>query len=549
MYDTALLKRLKALIIIRVFFVTLLLGTFLVFEIGLYRFAHPHAILYIIVPLYLLSIVYAVLLSKVKNLSAFAYFQLCVDALSSIALIFLTGGIESWFSFVMLLTVIASAITMDKKAGYITATICSLLYGLLIDLQYYGLIPVAYDLLVREKDFFYNIFSHITSLYLTAYLTGHMSSRLEKTSLRLAEKDSDLKDLAFFNRELIEGLPSGLLTTDLSGRILIFNRAAEHITGLARSFAFGKNISEVFPFITYPLETQRGEGRIPHVADYRTVGLTISPSTDSSEHKTGYICIFQDITELKNLEAELKHRETLAVIGELSANMAHEIRNPLASLKGSIEILKEGSLTKDHGEKLMNIALSEMDRLDKIITDFLTYSRPKSPEFFRFDLHAMLDEIIELIRNAAVNTDNFVIRKEFRGERAIVADPQKLRQVFLNLGMNALESMPEGGELLISTRFSKEKVTVSVRDSGIGIPKDHLTDIFYPFFTTKDKGTGLGLPIAYRIIEEHGGKITVKSTPGQGATFEVVLPLAPVTFFPEVRTSGKALTEMRTKLH
>jgi two-component system sensor histidine kinase PilS (NtrC family) len=447
----------------------------------------------------------------------------------------------------MLLTVIASAITVDKKAGYITATICSLLYGLMIDLQFYGVIPVAYDLSMREKDFFYNIFSHITSLYLTAFLTGHMSSRLEKTSQRLAEKDSDLKDLAFFNRELIEGLPSGLLTTDLSGRILIFNRAAEHITGHARSFAVGKNISEVFPFIAYPIETQRTEGRVHHAAaDYRTIGLTISASTDSSEHKTGYICIFQDITELKNLEAELKHRETLAAIGELSANMAHEIRNPLASLKGSIEMLKEGALTKDHGEKLMNIALNEMDRLNTIITDFLTYSRPKSPEFFRFDLHTMLDEIIELIRGAAVNTDNIVIRKEFGGEKEIIADPQKLRQVFLNLGMNALESMPEGGELLISTRFSKERVTISVRDSGIGIPKDNLKEIFYPFFTTKDKGTGLGLSIAYRIIEEHNGKITVKSTPGQGATFEVVLPLAPVTSFPEERTTGKALTKTRT---
>ncbi|HYA32362.1 MAG TPA: ATP-binding protein, partial [Thermodesulfovibrionales bacterium] len=229
-----------------------------------------------------------------------------------------------------------------------------------------------------------------------------------------------------------------------------------------------------------------------------------------------------------------------------SANMAHEIRNPLASLKGSIEMLKEGALTKDHGEKLMNIALNEMDRLNKIITDFLTYSRPKSPEFFRFDLHTMLDEIIELIRSAAVNTDNIVIRKEFGGKREIIADPLKLRQVFLNLGMNALESMPEGGELLISTRSSKERVTVSVRDSGIGIPKDNLKDIFYPFFTTKDKGTGLGLSIAYRIIEEHNGKLTVKSTPGQGATFEVVLPLAPVTSFPEERTTGKALTKTGT---
>lgn len=546
MNDTALFKRLKALIILRAFFVTFLLGTFLVFEIGFYRFPYPRAILYIIIPLYLLSILYTILLYRVRNLAAFAYFQLSVDALSAIALILVTGGIESWFTFVMLLTVIASVITMNKRAGFITATLCSILYGLMIDLQFYRIIPVAYDFSVKEKDFLYNIFSHITSLYLTAYLTGYLSSRLEKTSRRLEEKDSDLRDLTYFNRELIEGLPSGLLTTDLPGKILIFNRAAENIVGIPQSYAVGKNIIEIFPFIKPPMETQRSEGLITLNGDLRTIGLTISGSTDSSEHRTGYICIFQDITELKNLEAELKHKETLAAIGELSANMAHEIRNPLASLKGSIEMLKEGTLTKDHGEKLMNIALSEMDRLNKIITDFLTYSRPKEPEFFRFDLHTMLDEIIELIKSATMNTENITIKKDFSGENVIVADPQKLRQVFLNLGMNAIESMPGGGEVAISTRNLKDAVLISVKDSGTGIPRENLKDIFFPFFTTKDKGTGLGLSIAYRIIEEHNGKITVKSVPGQGTTFAVVLPVTPERPHAQDRTAKGALLKTGT---
>jgi two-component system sensor histidine kinase PilS (NtrC family) len=527
MQDAALFKRLKALIILRAFFVTVLLGTFLIFEIGFSRFPYPRAIIYIVIPLSLLSILYIMLLTRVKNLAAFGYVQIVMDALSAITLILLTGGIESWFSFVMLLTVIASAITMNKRAGFISATICSILYGLMLDLQFYRVIPVAYDFSVREKDFLYNIFSHITSLYLTAYLTGQMSSRLEKTSRRLAEKDSDLRDLAYFNRELIEGLPSGLLTTDLSGAVLIFNRSAENIVGIPRSSAIGKHISEIFPFLEAPFLTERKEGSIETNGAVRTIGLTISGVTDSTEQTTGYICIFQDITELKNLETELKHKETLAAIGELSANMAHEIRNPLASLKGSIEMLKEGALTKDHGEKLMNIALSEMDRLNKIITDFLTYSRPREPEFFSFDLHALLDETIELVKSATLYADTITITKAFSGKNMIVADPQKLRQVFLNLGMNALESMSEGGEVVISTTRLEDSVLVSIRDSGIGIPQKNLKDIFFPFFTTKDKGTGLGLSIAYRIIEEHNGKITVRSAPGEGTTFTVVLPIAP----------------------
>jgi two-component system sensor histidine kinase PilS (NtrC family) len=541
MADNALAKRLKALIAIRAFFVTLLLGTFLLFGIGYYKFPHTHIILYfIIIPLYMLSVIYGFLLSRVRNLTLFAYLQLSVDALLSVSLIFLTGGIESWFSFIMLLIVIGSVITVNRKAGYITATICSILYGLLTDLQFYRLLPVPYDPSVMEKDFLYNIFSLISGLYLTAYLTGYLSSRLEKTSKKLEEKDSNLKDLTFFHKELIESLPSGLLTADLSGSILIFNRAAEQITGIARTAAIGNNIITVFPFVTHPIETLRGEGTITVHDTHRTIGLTLSRSTDSTGQEIGYICIFQDITELKRLEAELKHKETLAAIGELSANMAHEIRNPLASLKGSIEILKEGTLTKAHGEKLMDIALSEMDRLNTIITDFLTYSRPKPPEFLVFDLHAMLDEIIQLTRNAVMNVDNISITKDFGGHYEIVADPQKLRQVFLNLTMNAIESMPGGGSLTIRTRRFHDAVTVSFKDSGIGIPAENLKEIFYPFFTTKDRGTGLGLSIAYRIIEEHRGRITVHSIPGAGTTFEVTIPVSQPSAagIPELQNSG-----------
>ena len=174
----------------------------------------------------------------------------------------------------------------------------------------------------------------------------------------------------------------------------------------------------------------------------------------------------------------------------------------------------------------MDIALSEMDRLNTIITDFLTYSRPKPPEFLSFDLHAMLDEIVQLTRNAIMNTDNISITKDFGGHYEIVADPQKLRQVFLNLTMNAIESMPDGGSLTIKTRRVHSSVVVSFRDSGIGIPPQNLKEIFYPFFTTKERGTGLGLSIAYRIIEEHRGKITVTSTPGKGTMFEVTVPVS-----------------------
>ncbi|MFN3479127.1 MAG: two-component system sensor histidine kinase NtrB [Thermodesulfovibrionales bacterium] len=518
-------KRLRVLIFFRVFFVTLLLGSFSLFSIGHYKITFPQGVIYLIIFIYILSIVYFFLLKRVSNLYLFAYTQLIIDAIGEIVLIYLTGGIESWFTSIMLLTVMASPIVLNKRAGYTIATILSILYGSMLDLQYYGVINLSYEVSLREKDFLYNIFTHITALYLTAYLAGYLVSRLEKTTKKLEEKDVDLQDLTIFNRELIESLPSGLITTDREGIIMIFNKAAEAITGLSRSKVIGKDIKELFPFLTPPFKVQREETTLNFNGDKKIVGLTISETANSDGEKTGYICIFRDITNLKKLEAELNYKRTLATIGELSANMAHEIRNPLASLKGAIEMLREGKISKEQSEKLMNIALNEMDRLNKIITDFLMYSRPSPPEFTSFDLHELLGETLDMAMISSSNQADISLRKGFSGDLFITGDPNKLRQVFINLTTNAIESMGKGGELKVSTMVHDGYVDIRFEDSGVGIKPENLEKIFYPFYTTKDWGTGLGLSIVYRIIQEHKGSIRVDSVPGKGTIFELELPL------------------------
>lgn len=518
-------KRLRVLIFFRVFFVTLLLGSFSLFSIGHYKITFPQGVIYLIIFIYILSIVYLFLLKRVRNLYLFAYAQLIIDSIGEIVLIYLTGGIESWFTSIMLLTVMASPIVLDKRAGFTIATILSILYGSMLDLQYYGVIDLFYESTLREKDFLYNIFTHITALYLTAYLTGYLVSRLEKTTKKLEEKNIDLQDLTLFNRELIESLPSGLLTTDIDGHIVIFNKAAEAITGLNRSKVIGKDIKELFPFLTPPFEVQRKEATVNLNGDERVVGLTISETLNSDGIKTGHICIFQDITHLKKMESELNYKRTLATIGELSANMAHEIRNPLASLKGAIEMLREGKISKEQSEKLMNIALNEMDRLNKIITDFLMYSKPSPPEFTTFDLHELLEETLDMAMINSSNQGDISIKKKFNGDLFITGDPNKLRQVFLNLTINSIESMANGGELKVSTRVQDGYVDIRFEDSGVGIKPENLEKIFYPFFTTKDWGTGLGLSIVYRIIQEHKGNIRVDSIPGKGSIFELKLPI------------------------
>ena len=519
MSDNALFKRLKALIAFRAFFVTFLLGTFLFFGIGLYKFPYTPTIFYfIIIPLYILSVIYGLLLPRIRNLTLFAYTQLSVDAISSVSLIFLTGGIESWFSFIMLLIVIGSVITVNRKAGYITATICSILYGLLTDLQFYRLIPVPYDPSVMEKDFLYNIFSHISGLYLTAYLTGYLSSRLEKTSRKLEEKDSNLKDLTFFHKELIESLPSGLLTTDLSGNILIFNRAAEHITGVPRTAAIGNNITTVFPFVTHPIETQRGEGTISLHDTRRTIGLTLSQSTDSSGKETGYICIFQDITELKRLEAELKHKETLAAIGELSANMAHEIRNPLCSMQLFSSMLENELENAQHKELSRGISTG-INSLNTILTNMLLFARPHKPSMKSIPLNKVVEEsvtmLVPLIKSRNITLKTFLHHVEVSG------DEELLKQVFINIILNAIQSLPSGGYLDIKVEENSTSVVVHVKDNGTGINSKDLEKIFNPFFTTKDTGTGLGLTIASQIMQAHDGYIKASSEEDKGSTFSL----------------------------
>ncbi|MEW6002443.1 MAG: ATP-binding protein [Nitrospirota bacterium] len=524
--DAATLKiRIKALIAFRAVLITLLLGSAFLFSAGYKKFPHIHALSYLIICLYALTILYSLLLERIKNLLAFAYTQLMLDIFFATILVGITGGMGSWFSFTYILSIISSSIILNKRAGYITATLSSILYGTLVNLQFYSLLAITSDSVIIENTGYpYNIFVHIIFFYLTAYLSGYLSSRLEKTTQKLEEKDSNLRDLELFNKEVIESLPSGLFTTDISGAVVIFNRAAERIMGIKKENIIGQRIDSVLTFFKFPFDNGRREKTITVNGIKKIIGFSISSLSDISGSNRGFIGIFQDLTKLKQLEAEMKQKEKWAAIGELSSNIAHEIRNPLASLKGSVEMLRENEIPQNQKNRLMEIALNEMERLDHIITDFLTYSRPTPPEFSRFDIHNILDETIELLKNVEQNRGNVFIKKDYSGKLEVNADPQKMRQVFWNLGINALDAMPEGGELIVNTRDTQNAVEITFRDFGVGINKKDSEKIFYPFFTTKEHGTGLGLSIAYRIIEEHEGRINVDSSPGAGTTFEVILP-------------------------
>ncbi len=521
----ALIGRLKALIGFRALFASLLLGSAFIFRIE--SFPNPRAISLLIIALYLLTICYALLLQRVRRLFLFAYIQLILDVIAEIALIYITGGIESWFSFTLILTVISSITVLNQRAGYVIASMGSILYGTLLDLQFYRLLPLDYQGIMQEKQFIYNIFIHTVSLFVTAYLTGYLATRLEKTEVRLEEKDIHLRALERFNVKVIESLPSGLFTTDIEGRVIVFNKAAEKILGISQEGVIGHNIALAIPSLAFPFITGRHEEtlQLPN-QETKIIGITVSLLKDHAGNETGYIGVFQDLTQLKKLEADMKNREKWAVIGELSANIAHEIRNPLASLRGSIEMLKEGKIPERHREKLMEIALAEMQRLNNIVSDFLTYSRPRPLELQNVDLHGLLGDTLSLLENTGQEGQDIRIRKAFNGPLPVRLDPLSIRQVFWNLGTNAVEAMDKGGILTVSTQDFPDRISIVFSDTGPGISPENLSRIFYPFYTTKERGTGLGLAIAYRIVEEHKGRLSVDSTSDIGTTFEIVLPKA-----------------------
>jgi two-component system sensor histidine kinase PilS (NtrC family) len=363
----------------------------------------------------------------------------------------------------------------------------------------------------------------------------------------LKEKASDLVKLQSFNANVAQCMSTGLLTTDEGGRITSFNRAAEEITGCRWEEVRGmpyieiipsKKLEEILHTSEDILPIYRFESEMPRKDGANiTLGINVSRLKDESGNTRGIIGIFQDLTKIKEMEMEVKKREKMAMIGELAAGMAHEIRNPLASLSGSMQILKQELSLNDEQGRLMNIALREMDRLNKTITDFLIYAKPAPLQKRVMNLNDLLIDTINLLRNSEIlRSSNISIQTEFKEEMLLTpVDPHQITQVFWNLSLNAIQSMSKEGLITISSRKSSmmklagkskkgEWTEIIFRDTGEGIDERIIDKIFVPFFTTKENGSGMGLSIVHRIIEEHGGRIYVTSNPGKGTQFTLYIP-------------------------
>ena len=465
--------------------------------------------------IYLLVLVQALFLRASKPGLRSALVHVAGDVATATVLVFLTGGAESPFTFTYLLTVVGASILLGQWGALAAAAACSASFLLLVAAISTGTLhpPVPVTTLPVGRLAFLCA-SNVLAQFLTAVLTGFLARQLTTAGGRLSARERDLRELTRLQQQILAAMPSGLLTCDVDGRITYVNRAAQQILGLDRGDARG-NVEDLIPGVrTLFTGRPRSEVTVTTPAGRRILGLTVSALGASP---APLLVVFQDLTDLRRVEQELRRSDRLAELGALSAQLAHEIRNPLAAMRGSAQLLSPGA--DPDTQRLVAILTREADRLGELVTDFLVFARPPAPVLRPCDLDELVRQTIELLSSDPL-ASGLTIEVTPGGLQAEV-DPDQVRQVLLNLLRNALAAAGRGGR--VRTFFSRVdgQVRIHVWDSGGSIATADLPRIFEPFFTKRPGGTGLGLSTVHSIVRAHGGQIEVSSSPGEGTEFVV----------------------------
>ena len=554
------LSRLQLLMFLRVTLVSLLLGVAIIIQVRETKtffgeIVNAHYSL--IAAVYLLTFLYVIAFRYVRNLTRFAYVQILLDTILITAIIHTTGGIESMFSLLYLLSIISGSIILYRRGGLMVASFSIILYGALLDLNYYGLINSMGSHSLYPQDYqsdevFYRILVNGAAFYVVSFLSSFLSEQSLRSETALKAKQKDMADLEMLNENIIQSISSGLVAVDEYRKIIVFNKGAEGLFDVESTDAIRRDVYEVIPFMQPYLE-QKNPNKFNQIVyqggDRKQIDLllNISSLTDQDGNKKGEILFFQDMTRVREMEREVKRMEDLAMLGELSAAIAHEIRNPLASISGSIQVLDDSLSREDSliNERLMDIISREIDRLNHMVSDFLQFARPQSKEVEKFDLNQLIGETLYIFQNSQSWSSNLEVERKFSGPLEMGSDPQQLKQVIWNILLNASEAMPKGGIIRVSTEKvngfdgsggSTESVKIKVEDNGSGINPKVIKDMFKPFSTTKKGGSGLGLAIVKRIVDGLGGEVSGQNLASGGAAITIVLPLQ---LKEESRGSGK----------
>jgi two-component system sensor histidine kinase PilS (NtrC family) len=480
------------------------------------------------------SLVFLLLFSRYRRWRLLSQAQICWDLLFSTCLIYLTGGIGSPFSFLYILIIFSASFFLSRREVFVVASVAAIFYGSLIVLQCYGVLPVLpghpQTVTGGSRDAFVTIFVNVTGFLLVAFLSSQLAENLRLSEQARQKKEIDYEELENLNRTILSNIPSGLLIINPAGRIRSFNTGATQIAGYTLEEIYDREVGGIFPQLEifdhgHFITVKRGETVLRgRNGCQRPVGFTSSLVLDAAETVLGLLITFQDLSRLKEMEDQLKRADRLAAVGQLAAGMAHEIRNPLASISGSVQLLMEGAHVSGEDRRLMGIVVREANRLNLLLTDFLVFARPPAPRCMLVDISELLDELASILQ-ADERFAYVKIKREYPSGIEFWCDRGQIRQALWNLLVNGAEAMPDGGVLGLG--IDPAEALIYVEDNGPGIPNEIRDRIFDPFFTTKDHGTGLGLPNVYAIVEAHKGQLEFGNVEGGGARFAVRLGNGP----------------------
>ena len=486
-----------------------------------------------------LTALYAVALSFSKTLLLQARVQFVIDIILVTWLTWSSDVIHSPYLALYIVVIAASSLFLGPRDSMVISVGCAVAFtaSSVAILNGLGRVDVGNLLGPNRAQTFQSIGLFDISFLVVGLLSARLAQRQSRSDVRLRAANQSLATLRALHERIVESIRSGVVTTDLQGRIYTFNAAAEEITGYGVADVRGQDASIFFgdlkEIIADSMEVVGGAEASPRFeSDCLTaeglrlrLGFSVSPLFSEVGDTSGTVITFQDLTHIRALEETSRRQDRLAAIGRMAASIAHEIRNPLAAMRGSIQMLRADMEGESSQTELMEIILRESDRLNRIISDFLNYARPRSIIQPEVDVAGLLQRTFTLLRNSAETSDRHVIEEDVPDSPLLIdADAEQLQQVFWNLARNALQSMPGGGTLRASIqKHPLNRLRIAFSDTGRGMSPEQVERLFEPFSSTTG-GTGLGLSIVYQIIRDHGGTINVRSREGQGTTITIELP-------------------------
>jgi two-component system sensor histidine kinase PilS (NtrC family) len=476
---------------------------------------------------YSLSLFYMLLLSLWREHRLQASLQVLTDLVLVSFVVHETGGWDSSLNFLYPLVIIVASVLLPRMWAQLVAAMAFILYGTVLELNYFGVVPSYSSTHPDVKSLQAIIFVNLFAFLAVAYLAGLLTAKLRQVGVQLENTSGALESLQVLHENIIHSISSGLITTGLDGRITLVNGAAQRLLERTLAELVGTPVHKLFLDPLPNLESQQAHGEVRFDAPTKfrkTVRVRVATLTVPERGDLGYVYVLDDLTEIRRLEREVRMQDRLAAVGRLAAAIAHEIRNPLTSIAGSVSMLSGvPEMNEDH-RRLLDIVTRESQRLNSIITDFLAYSRTKQYHFDKVDLVLLVEDTLTLMqhRMTAENT-GITIERRFAASHAwTIADGDKIKQVFWNFCENAVRAMKGvqgGGTLAVAVESIGDDWQVGFTDTGAGMSPQQIEKIFEPFQSNFEGGTGLGLAIVYQIVQAHGGKVWARSKPGQGTTF------------------------------